>query len=105
MKHEVKVLPKEEVLANRSNAYNFIDFDKIKQTAVEWLANEFYEKLEVKGDGALFNDLVNQAKEMEQNNTDNKVIHFAEWLTKKHTTVLITLYEQFEEEHYKDEVS
>ena len=37
----------------------------MKQTAVEWLANEFYEKLEVRGDGALFNDLVNQAKEME----------------------------------------
>ena len=38
----------------------------MKQTAVEWLANEFYEKLEVKGDGALFNDLVDQAKEMEK---------------------------------------
>ena len=25
----------------------------MKQTAVEWLANEFYEKLEVRGDGAL----------------------------------------------------
>jgi hypothetical protein len=41
------------------------------QTAVEWLANEFYEKLEVKGDGALFNDLVNQAKEMEK----QQIIH------------------------------
>lgn len=30
MKHEVKVLPKEEVLANRSNAYDFIDFDNIE---------------------------------------------------------------------------
>ena len=38
----------------------------MERTAVEWLANEFYEKLEVKGDGALFNDLVNQAKEMEK---------------------------------------
>jgi hypothetical protein len=27
-KHEVKVIPKEEILANRSNAYEFIDFDK-----------------------------------------------------------------------------
>lgn len=75
----------------------------MKQTAVEWLANEFYEKFEMKGDGALFNDLLNQAKEIEQTNTDNKVIHFAEWLTKKHTIVLMTLYEQFEEEHYKDQ--
>jgi hypothetical protein len=28
MKHIVKVIPKEEILANRSNAYEFIDFDK-----------------------------------------------------------------------------
>jgi hypothetical protein len=43
-----------------------------------------------------------QAKEMEKNNTDNKVIHFAEWLTKKHTSTLITLYEHFEEEYYNE---
>ena len=43
-----------------------------------------------------------QAKEMEKNDTDNKVIHFAEWLTKKHTSTLITLYEQFEEQYYKE---
>lgn len=41
-----------------------------------------------------------KAKEMEKDNTDNKVIHFAEWLTNKHTTTLITLYEQFEEQYY-----
>jgi hypothetical protein len=35
-------------------------------TAVEWLANELYEKFEMKGDGALFNDLLNQSKEMEK---------------------------------------
>jgi hypothetical protein len=39
---------------------------------------------------------------MEKTNTDNKVIHFAEWLTKKHTTVLMTLYEQFEEQYYNE---
>ena len=38
----------------------------MKQTAIEWLANELYEKFEMKGDGALFNDLVNQAKEIEK---------------------------------------
>jgi hypothetical protein len=43
------------------------------------------------------------AMKMEKNNTDNKVIHFAEWLTKKHTTVLMTLYEQFEEQFYNEE--
>ena len=45
---------------------NMIKALTMKQTAVEWLANEFYEKLEVRGDGALFNDLVDQAKEMEK---------------------------------------
>jgi hypothetical protein len=30
MKHEVKALPKEEVLANRAKAYGFIDFDNCK---------------------------------------------------------------------------
>jgi hypothetical protein len=28
MKHKVRIIPKEEILANRSNAYEFIDFDK-----------------------------------------------------------------------------
>ncbi len=28
MEHKVEVIPKEEILANRSNAYEFIDFDK-----------------------------------------------------------------------------
>jgi hypothetical protein len=28
MEHKFKVIPKEEILANRSNAYDFIDFDK-----------------------------------------------------------------------------
>jgi len=66
----------------------------MKQTAVEWLANEFYEKLEVKGDGALFNDLVNQAKKIEKQQmiemhdkgfdsveqlNDDFAIEFAEW--------------------------
>lgn len=39
--------------------------------------------------------------QMEQTNIDNKVIHFAEWLTKKHTTELMTLYSQFQEQNYK----
>ena len=36
----------------------------MKQTAVEWLANELYEKFEMKGDGVLFNDLLNQANKI-----------------------------------------
>lgn len=38
-----------------------------------------------------------RAKELENQQIENKAIHFAEWLTKKHTTTLIALYEQFEQ--------
>lgn len=34
MKHKVEVLSREEIIANRSNAYQFIDFDK-QETALE----------------------------------------------------------------------
>ena len=42
MKHEFKIIPKEEVLANRSNAYEFIDFDK--QETIEEVAEKWNEK-------------------------------------------------------------
>jgi hypothetical protein len=67
-------------------------------TAVEWLT----EKLRTEFGFAFSNNILEEAKEMEQTNTDNKVIHFAEWLTKKHTLALIILYEQFEEQEYGD---
>ena len=35
------------------------------KTAVEWFAKELYEKFEMKGDGKVFDDLIEQAKEME----------------------------------------
>jgi hypothetical protein len=66
-------------------------------TAVEWLESEMLKP------NLGMRDILEQAKEMEKNNTDNKVIHFAEWLTKKHTTVLMNLYEQFEEQFYNEE--
>ena len=51
----------------------------MKQSAVEWLSNEFYEKFEMKGDGALINDLVNQAKEIEKQQQDEFSINFLHW--------------------------
>ena len=69
----------------------------MKQTAVDWLLY----KLEIFATEEEMN-IIEQAKEMEKNNTDNKVIHFAEWLTNKHTTTLITLYEQFKEQYYNE---
>ena len=35
-------------------------------TAVEWLANELYEKFQLRGDGILYDEILNQAKEMEK---------------------------------------
>ena len=66
------------------------------KTAVEWLLEQYVNK------GIITIEDIEQAKKMEKNNTDNKVIHFAEWLTKKHTSTLITLYEHFEEEYYNE---
>jgi uncharacterized protein YidB (DUF937 family) len=37
-----------------------------KQTAVEWLATELYEKMEMKGDGEIFDKILEQAKQMEK---------------------------------------
>ena len=72
----------------------------MKQTAVEWVLDWMSKNQYFIGNDLL--KVVNQAKEMEKNDTDNKVIHFAEWLTKKHTSTLITLYEHFEEEYYNE---
>ena len=38
----------------------------MKQTAVEWLAKELYEKMEMKGDGEVFDKILEQAKEIEK---------------------------------------
>ena len=35
-------------------------------TAVEWFAKELYDKFEMKGDGKVFDELLEQAKEMEK---------------------------------------
>ena len=71
-------------------------------TAVEWLEEKF------NNDNAKFinwsKEYFEEAKEIEKTNLDNKVIHFAEWLTKKHTTTLMALYEHFEEEHYNEKL-
>ena len=38
----------------------------MKQTAVKWFAQELYEKFEMKGDGKVFDELLDQAKAMEK---------------------------------------
>ena len=74
----------------------------MKQTVVEWKVENLHLHNYVYFVTKDKRKIIEQAKEMEKTNTDNKVIHFAEWITKKHTTVLMTLYEQFEEQYYKE---
>jgi hypothetical protein len=45
-----------------------------KQTAVEWLVKELYEKFEMKGDGKVFDYLLEEAKEMEK----QRMLEFAD---------------------------
>ena len=54
-KHKVEVLSKEEILANRSNAYEFIDFDKqetLNEVALEF-AKDHHEMYETNNFGAM----------------------------------------------------
>jgi hypothetical protein len=37
-----------------------------QQTAVEWFAKQLYDKMEMKGDGNIFDKLLDQAKAMEK---------------------------------------
>lgn len=78
----------------------------MKQTAVEFLSKGLFDILQEAEDNNIlevgtqnFKRYIEmfekQAKEMEKQDIDNKVIHFAEWLTKKHTLELMVLYEQF----------
>jgi hypothetical protein len=41
MKHIVKVIPKEEILANRSNAYEFIDMETLEEAANEYSKKKY----------------------------------------------------------------
>ena len=68
------------------------------KTAVEWLVERLQK--EYKWFPSTQSEIIKEALEMEKNNIDNKVIHFAEWLTNKHTITLTALYEEFEKEYY-----
>ena len=45
VKHKARVLTKKEVEEGRSNAYDYIDFDKINDTDVEYLKNNLLKGL------------------------------------------------------------
>lgn len=48
-----------------------------KITSVEWLALQLYEKMEMKGSGSLFQDILEQAKAMHR---DETVTFTADWI-------------------------
>lgn len=79
-KHIVEAIPKEEILANRSNAYDFIDFNK--EETLEEAYNRIYKSIDfTEFDFASFKL---GAKWQEQSN-DEFAIKFANWLRKEDT--------------------
>jgi hypothetical protein len=79
-KHKVKVLSKEEILANRSNAYDFIDFDKqetLHEVALEF-AKDHYEMYETSNLGSMHFGFIEGAKwQQEQMYNEEEVIDIA----------------------------
>ena len=70
-KHKVEVLTKEEILANRSNAYEFIDFDKqetLHEVALEF-AKDHHEMYETSNLGSMHFGFIEGAKWREKQYT------------------------------------
>lgn len=72
----------------------------MKQTAVEFLLS-YLPQIDY-GNDPYYYEIIKKAKELEKQDTENKAIHFAEWLTNKHTLELMRLYEHFEEQYYNE---
>jgi hypothetical protein len=73
-------------------------------TAVEYLFENYLDN-PLSNEDVIYNiNVFEKSKEMEKEQIDNKAIHFAEWLTKKHTYSLMELYNHFEEEFYNEEL-
>ena len=63
-RHKVEIIPAEEILANRSNAYEFIDFDKqetLNEVALEF-AKDFHEMYETSNLGSMHFGFIEGAK-------------------------------------------
>lgn len=70
-KHKVEVLSKEEILANRSNAYEFIDFDKqetLNEVALEF-AKDHHKMYETSNLGSMHFGFIEGAKWREKQYT------------------------------------
>jgi hypothetical protein len=74
-KHKVETIPTEEILANRSNAYEFIDFDKqeiLHEVALEF-AKDHYEMYETSNLGSMHFGFIEGAKWQQEQ--DKKCYH------------------------------
>lgn len=69
----------------------------MEQTAIDWFAQELYEKFEMNGDGKLFNELFIHYKEVEKQEKQKTIEEVFEWLTKNDyvTDLKETLIEQY----------
>jgi hypothetical protein len=80
MKHIVEIIPAEEILVNRSNAYDFIDFDKqetLHEVALEF-AKDHYEMYETSNLGSMHFGFIEGAKwQQEQMYSEEEAIDIA----------------------------
>jgi len=67
----------------------------MRQTAVEWMVNQLYTKIEMRGDGNLFDEILKQAKEMEKEQITDAYVQGSISLTAK------TEAEQYYNETFK----
>ena len=81
MKHEFKVIPKEEILSNRSNAYEFIDFDK-KET-IEEAFDRIFDSIDyILFDFASFEQGAKWQQEQDKTKySEEDMVNFNEWTT------------------------
>jgi hypothetical protein len=76
----------------------------MKQIAVDWLVNELYTKIEMRGDGNLFDKIHKQAIEMEKQKQDEFAIGFANWLILKCDYQRHGIFEYQGEEYTNEEL-
>jgi hypothetical protein len=84
MKHKVEVIPKEEILANRSNAYEFIDFHKQEtlEEASEYFAHNNFNMHDTNNYKTLKQGFEQGAKwQQERMYSEEEVLKFGQWLS------------------------
>jgi len=78
-----------------------VENEKHTDSEGEWIDNPRIEYINAYKSHVDLSQYVQQAKKREKEETENKAVHFAEWLTNKDTLTLMALYEHFEETEYK----